>query len=349
LNRKCIISNLPDTRFLTTIGLLHIRTESCRNGSPIVVLPLKYLALAPLCRSSVSADELLFSDLETHPLKTLLRSFIPHSLNTHPAEWSRAAVGACLGIFISALLSRQVFGIDVTLHLLGPIGASAVLLFAVSTGALAQPWSIIGSYLISTLVALLCVRLFGNTITAASVAVCSAIVIMCVCRCLHPPGAAVAISIITSKQELSALGLQVLLPVMLNAICLLVAALVYNNLTLVRYPRAQMKAAPRAQVATSESAGFNSQDLDKALDDVGAFVDVSREDLETILQKTEANAQHRNRTDIDTAHIISRSTQSLSLEHSVADAMKMLAGQGSQYLPVLDADRKVIGIISLVD
>lgn len=139
-------------------------------------------------------------------MKTLLRSFIPHSLNTRPAEWSRAALGACLGIFLSALLSRQLFGIDVTLHLLGPIGASAVLLFAVSTGALAQPWSIIGSYLISALVALLCIQLFGNTISAASIAVCSAIMIMCICRCLHPPGAAVAISIITSKTELCALG-----------------------------------------------------------------------------------------------------------------------------------------------
>jgi CBS domain-containing membrane protein len=136
---------------------------------------------------------------------------------------------------------------------------------------------------------------------------------------------------------------------MLNAICLLIVALVYNNLTLVRYPRAQAKTAPEAQVANSESAGFNTQDLDKALDDVGAFVDVSREDLETILHKTEANAQHRNRTDIDTKHIISRSTPSLSLEHSMADAMKMLSGQDSKYLPVLDADRKVIGIISLVD
>jgi CBS domain-containing membrane protein len=82
---------------------------------------------------------------------------------------------------------------------------------------------------------------------------------------------------------------------------------------------------------------------------VGAFVDVSREDLETILLKTEANAQHRNRTDMDPEHIISRSTHNLSLEHSVADAMKMLAGQGGKYLPVLDADRKVIGIISLVN
>jgi CBS domain-containing membrane protein len=310
---------------------------------------LKYLALAPFVRELCPCRRAPFFVLELHRLKTLLRSFIPHSLNTHPAEWSRAALGACLGIFISALVSRQLFGIDVTLHLLGPVGASAVLLFAVSTGALAQPWSIIGSYLISALVAVLCIQLFGNTVTAASVAVCSAILIMCVFRCLHPPGAAVAISIITSRQELSALGLQVLLPVMLNAACLLVTALIYNNLTLVRYPRPHGKTTHAQEAATPEPSGFSSEDLDRALDDVGSFVDVSREDLETILHKTEENAQHRNRTDIDTRQIISRSTQSLSLEHSVADAMKMLAGHGSKYLPVLDADRKVIGIISLVD
>jgi len=301
-------------------------------------------------RSFAFIGRLLFLSPESSRLKTLLRSFIPHSLNTRPAEWSRAALGACLGIFLSALLSRQLFGIDVTLHLLGPIGASAVLLFAVSTGALAQPWSIIGSYLVSALVALLCVRLFGNTVSAASVAVCSAIVIMCICRCLHPPGAAVAISIITSKHELSALGLQVLFPVMLNAACLLISALIYNNLTLVRYPKPHARSEVDIQANTpAVHSSFISEDLEKALDDVGAFVDVSREDLETILHKTEENAQHRNRTDIDTTRIIARSTQSLSLEHSVADAMKMLARHGGKYLPVLDADRKVIGIISLVD
>lgn len=280
-------------------------------------------------------------------MKTLLRSFIPHSLNTHPAEWSRAAIGACLGFFISALVCQQVFGVDVALHLLGPVGASAVLLFAVSTGALAQPWSILGSYLISALAALACIHLFGNTITAASIAVCSAILLTCVCRCLHPPGAAIAICIVTSKHELSAMGMHVLAPVMLNAGCLLLTALVYNNLTRVRYPKAQAKAATIAGPQAVE--GFIAADLDKALDEIGAFVDVSRDDLQTILHKTEANALRRNRDDIDTAQVISRSTHSLSLDHSMADAMKLLAAQGSKHLPVLDADRKVIGIISLVN
>jgi len=281
-------------------------------------------------------------------VKNLLRSFIPQSLNTHPAEWSRAAIGACLGIFVSAVFCRELFGIDITLHLLGPVGASAVLLFAVSTGALAQPWSILGSYLIAALVALVSINLFGNTIIAASVAVCSSIVLMCIFRCLHPPAAAVAICIVTSKNELSPMGLHVLGPVMLNAVCLLAGALIYNNLTRVRYPKAHVGELPVPQQAPIGNEGFNAEDLEKALEEMGEFVDVSREDLEAILHKTEAHALRRNRSDIDAARIVSRSTESLSLEHSMADAMTLLAKNGSKYLPVLDGDKKVVGIISLV-
>jgi CBS domain-containing membrane protein len=281
-------------------------------------------------------------------VKNLLRSFIPQSLNTHPAEWSRAAIGACLGIFVSAVFCRELFGIDITLHLLGPVGASAVLLFAVSTGALAQPWSILGSYLIAALVALASIKLFGNTIIAASVAVCSSIVLMCIFRCLHPPAAAVAICIVTSKNELSPMGLHVLGPVMLNAVCLLAGALIYNNLTRVRYPKAHVGELPAPQQAPIGNEGFNAEDLEMALEEMGEFVDVSREDLEAILHKTEAHALRRNRSDIDAARIVSRSTESLSLEHSMADAMTLLAKNDSKYLPVLDGDKKVVGIISLV-
>jgi CBS domain-containing membrane protein len=302
------------------------------------------LAHALLCRSSVVTDELLFSLWKTR-LKTLLRSFVPHPLNTHPAEWSRAAIGASLGVFICALASGYLFGTETTLHLLGPLGASSVLLFAVSSGALAQPWSIIGSYLTAALVGLASVHLLGHSVISASVAVLSSILFMCVFRCLHPPAAAVTIGVVLSSQ--ASPGFNAVVPVMFNAACLLGTALVYNNLTRMRYPRGPAKAAPVLPSAV-ESGGVSSEDLDKALDEVGTFVDVSREDLEGILHKAEDIAQHRNRTDIDTRQIIERSTHSLSLDHSMADAMEMLGKQGGKYLPVLDAERKVIGIISLV-
>jgi CBS domain-containing membrane protein len=286
-------------------------------------------------------------------LKTLLKSFIPQSLNTHPKEWSRAAVGACLGIFISAMVCQQLFGTEVALHLLGPVGASAVLLFAVSTGALAQPWSIIGSYLIATLAALVCIHLLGNTITAASLAVCSSILFMCICRCLHPPGAAIAICIVTSRHELSATGLQVLNPVMLNAMCLLLTALIYNNVTRVRYPKPHPKPIiddhHTLDVPSSERVGFNAQDLEQALDEMGEFIDVSREDLEDIIRKTEKHALRRSMGDIQASHIMSRDVQCLALNSPVSQAMDMLLAHHIKCLPVLDEYKKVVGIVSLVD
>ena len=49
-------------------------------------------------------------------------------------------------------------------------GASAVLLFAVSSGALAQPWSIIGSYLCAGVIALLVARVLGPSLGGACLA-----------------------------------------------------------------------------------------------------------------------------------------------------------------------------------
>ena len=50
----------------------------------------------------------------------------PAVVNTRPSEWSRAAIGMALGTLFSVWLCAQVFGMPVALHLIGPLGASAV-------------------------------------------------------------------------------------------------------------------------------------------------------------------------------------------------------------------------------
>ena len=99
-----------------------------------------------------------------------LNSFRPTQVATKPSEWLRAAFGVSAGMFFSAWVCQQLFGSEVMLHFIGPLGASAFLLFAVSSGVMSQPWSILGSYLIATLVALLLVYWFGHTLTAACLA-----------------------------------------------------------------------------------------------------------------------------------------------------------------------------------
>ena len=55
--------------------------------------------------------------------------WFPAAINTRPSEWSRAAIGMSLGTMLSVWLCSQVFGMQVAQHLIGPLGASAVLLF----------------------------------------------------------------------------------------------------------------------------------------------------------------------------------------------------------------------------
>ncbi|RBH55070.1 MULTISPECIES: HPP family protein [Pseudomonas] len=286
-------------------------------------------------------------------IKSALSGFYPAPSNTKPREWLRASVGACASVLVTALVCQYFYGLELTLHLVGPVGASAVLLFAVSTGALAQPWSIVGSYFVATLAALIAVPLLGHSFLSASVAVGLAIGGMCMLRCLHPPGGAVALCVVLSQTDLAPLGIEVFYPVMLNAGVLLGCALVFNNLTGVRYPKAHIN--PSAEINHTrdippfERLGFNSDDLDAALADIDGFVDVTREDLESIIRSTEKHALGRSMGDIQASHIMSRDVLSGTPETTIKEAVRILMHHHIKTLPVLNEEKHIVGIISLTD
>ncbi|UVE16711.1 HPP family protein [Pseudomonas sp. LS44] len=286
-------------------------------------------------------------------LANWLHSFNPPAMNTRPREWLRAGLGAALGVLLSTWVCYQLFGAPVAAHLVGPLGASAILLFAVSSGALAQPWSIVGSYLVATLVALALVQVGGASLVTASLAVGVALALMCPLRCLHPPGGAVAFCVAMGGPDLAEMGLQVLAPVMLNALCLLACALLYNNLTRVRYPKPHGTPAAEMHhtqdVAPQERVGITSADLDQALEDIGEFVDVTREDLEQIVRATEKYALRRSMGDIRAGQIMSRDVQCATPETTVEQALRVLEYHHLKALPVLDEERRLVGVVSLID
>lgn len=290
--------------------------------------------------------------MSTHQISNWLSRFTPASLNIPPKEWLRAAFGGLLGLLVASLLCREVFGSDIALHLLGPVAASAVLLFAVYSGALAQPWSIIGSYLVATLVALLVVKVFGRSVFSASLAVGLSLALMCPLRCLHPPGGALALSLVLADASLGEMGVHVIYPVMLNAVSLLGMALLYNNLTGVRYPKRH--AAPQVEHHTldpspEQRVGINSSDLDQALEEIGEFVDVTREDLEQIILATEKHAVRRSLGNLTAQQVMSRDVHCATPQTSLEQALKLFAEHHLKTLPVLDEARHLVGIVSLVD
>lgn len=222
----------------------------------------------------------------------MLAHWLPAAINTRPSEWSRAAIGMAMGTMFSVWLCGQVFGIDVALHLIGPLGASAVLLFAVSSGALAQPWSILGGYLCAGVISLLVAHVLGRTLGSACLAAGMALILMCWLRCLHPPAGALALLMVLADPATIALDWKALGPVMLSGSTMLLSALAYNNFTRIRYPKRPAEPAPLMPAADSQA--ITAEDLRRALADMEAFYDVTPEDLEQLIHASELHAKRRS-------------------------------------------------------
>ncbi|WP_027896409.1 HPP family protein [Zestomonas thermotolerans] len=281
-----------------------------------------------------------------------LHAFVPQAITTRPREWLRAGLGASLAMLLCTWLGQQLFGPAVTGHLFGPLAASAVLVFAVSSGALAQPWPLLGSYLVATLVGALLLHFQGGSLPVAGLAVGLALLLMCPLRCLHPPAGGLAFCVTSGGPELAMLGPWVLLPVLFNVLCLLGCALLYNNLTRMRYPR--LAAPPVALHNTGDPApvarvGIQPVDLAQALDELGGFVDLTCEELEHIVRVTEKHALQRSMGGITAGQIMARDLRWVGPETSVEAALQLFEYHHLKALPVLDGERRLVGILSLID
>ncbi|MBA6132772.1 MULTISPECIES: HPP family protein [Pseudomonas] len=280
----------------------------------------------------------------------LLR-LLPPALNIPPKEWLRAGIGALLGLFLAGWLTSMAYGPGIALHLLGPLAASAVLVFAVHSGPLAQPWPVLGSYALAGAVGLAMRQGFGPELWVAAVALGISILVMCLLRCLHPPGGGVAVSAVLADPGLTALGDHLLQPVLLNALILVTVAVLYNRLTDVRYPKGAVIRKDLHHThdpLPTERVGVRSEDLDHALEELGEFVDVTRDELERIILATEQHALQRSLGGITAASVMSRDVQFASPDTTLERAWAMLASHHLKTLPVLQHG-KLVGIVSLSD
>jgi CBS domain-containing membrane protein len=229
------------------------------------------------------------------PYRLLVRAA---SRATGRLGWLRGATGALLAIGAAALLTGVLLGdMPAFPWLLAPIGASAVLVFALPASPLAQPWPVIGGDLISVVIGLACAQLIPAPALAATVAVGAAIAAMSLCRCLHPPGGACALLGALGGPAITTHGwIGLLLPLTLNLVALLVVAWAYNNLTGHAWPHHVQPPLPQAPARWAGS--YAIEDLDAVLEHWDEVLDVSREDLNALFEAVERRAEQRWRDDL---------------------------------------------------
>ncbi len=273
-----------------------------------------------------------------------MKKLLPPPVTLDVAERWRIAVGAFLGLLLAGLVSQAVsYTAPASAGLVAPLGASALLLFAVANSPMAQPWPTLLGNVVSAVVGVACARWIPHTLLAGAAAVALAILAMLATRALHPPGGAVALFAVLGHHVDFAFAMY---PVALCTLVLVLGAVAYHRLTGRRYPQPLVSAAPAAPAA---GHGFAKADIDAVLASYNQVLDVSRSDLEDLLGRAQAHAYARRLGETLCSDVMSRDVVSVQFGDSLVDAWALMRDRRIKALPVVDKVRRIVGIITTGD
>jgi CBS domain-containing membrane protein len=281
-----------------------------------------------------------------------LRALTPRMAGANLRERSIACLGALIGIGLAGAISGWAAGAENWPLLVAPLGASAVLLFAVPASPLAQPWSIIGGNTISALVGIAVAHIVPDKALAAAIAVALAIAVMSLLRCLHPPGGAASLLGVLGGPAAASWSFGfALVPVALNSILLVILGLIFHRFSSHTYPH-KPKAVMAATHGTSNlppqlRVELTEADIDAALAEGDEPLDIARDDLHRIVRRAELSALERTTRVPCCADIMSRDVLRIRADAPWSEAHALLLAHDLRILPVVDDANRVAGIVEL--
>lgn len=269
---------------------------------------------------------------------------------TPGARW-HSFVGALLGLLLAGILVH--LAPEGGLRFLPPMGASAIILFALPHSPLAQPWSMLGGCLAAAVSALLAAALPVHPLITVALAVGATLWLMIRFRCLHPPGGALAMLIALEGARPPLEALQLIGIVVANVLAMLLAAWAVNNLLLRwRYPQCRTEPVGSlhgtADLTPTERTGLSHEDLEHAVQALGTFVDIQENELVHIYELAVDHAFKRHMA-VSCGDVMARDVVTVTAATELEQAWNLLRSHKVKALPVVDDFRRVVGIVTVAD
>lgn len=280
----------------------------------------------------------------------ILSSFGPAVARTSAGEAVRAGLGATVGLGLAALfvLSPSV-DLELGLYLIAPFGASSVLLFAVPNSPLAQPWSTIVGNTIAAVVGVAVCLTVPDPALRIALAVGLAVTATILCRALHPPAGAVAMTAAMNPETTAELGFGfALAPVGLGSVVLVLVATAYGRLTGRRYPFRQFEDPSSHGTADrdpSERLGLSEEELTDILGRYRQSFNLGVEDLARLIGAAELQAATHRTEAATAADIMSRSLVTIRPDTRLGEIADLFGRHRFTSLPVVDEGGRFLGVI----
>lgn len=283
-------------------------------------------------------------------IQTLWQRLGPVASRASWKELIRSCIGAGLGLALAGMLVGMVdHFLPHALFLFAPLGATAVLVFAVPSSPLAQPWNCVVGNTVPALYSLLLLWAFPtlSQTSMAALAVGGAIAIMLAMRALHPPGGAVALLTVLSAEQLLPMGWYLLVPMAALSAVLVAVGVLYHRACgrpyLHQPPQIAKAQRPATQLALSE------QDLEQLLQRFDQSNNLSPEDLGVMLAAAEEEAIKRRMSAVSCGEVMSAKLVTVSPQTPLEEVAELFHRHLVKCLPVVDAQGELIGRVLRAD
>lgn len=269
----------------------------------------------------------------------------------------RACIGAGVGLTVCTFLVRMTRvpvlaeGPDPTLLIIAPLGATAMLAFAVPSSPLAQPWGALVGNTVSALIGVAVVMLVAEPWLALGLSVTCSMLAMMLLRASHPPAAAIALGIVLTAESVRKVGFSYAFsPVMLDTALLLMVAVIYNRLTGRVYPFRQLDDdAPHPIGQPGLRPVIEAADLTQILRDLRLDANIGPADLGRLIDAAHGLAAEHLFSGVATGQIMTRKVVTAHPQMPVSEIADLLRLHRIRTLPVVDSGGMFQGLVSATD
>ncbi|WP_299902431.1 HPP family protein [uncultured Ruegeria sp.] len=279
-----------------------------------------------------------------------LRSLGPAVSRVSPIEAVRAGLGALVGLGLTGLfLLSPGADLDLGLYLVAPFGATSVLLFAVPNSPLAQPWSAVVGNSVAALVGVAVCMTVADPALRVALAVGLAITATILCRALHPPAGAVAMTAALNPEAIAQLGFWfALAPIAVGTCVLVILATVYAWITGRHYPFRQFGDPSNNQTEDknpSERLGLSEEELAGILERYQHSFNLGVEDLARLIGAAELQAVTHVTAPLTAKDVMSSNLITVGPEMALGEVADLFGRHRFTSLPVVGKNGKFLGVI----